>query len=265
MPYVDSGGLRLFYAVSGSGPPLLWHTGGCGDATMWETAGYVAGLPGYRHILFDHRGHGRSDAPPAIAGHRMSCYVDDVIAVLDDAGVGRAVLIGYSLGARVGYAVAVTHPERVAGIVGLDSVPDPAADPADLRKGADKVLAEGTRAVIQRMADTESEPPPSWLLEHLCGTDPAAFAGAYEAFATAPPFWPLAGRFTMPVLLLLGVGDDDQDWWARGQSAARSLPDARAVALPGLGHLQAFWRTDVSLPPISQFLSELSTGRPPWR
>ncbi len=265
MPYVDSGGLRLFYSASGSGPPVLWHTGGCGDSTMWETAGYVAALPGYRHILLDHRGHGRSGVPPAMAGHHMSCYVDDVIAVLDHAGIGRTVLIGYSLGARVGYAAGATYPDRLAGLVGLDSVPDPKADPAEWRKGADKVMAEGTRAVIQEMADAESEPPPSWLLEHLCATDQTAFAGSYEAFATAPPFWPLADRLTMPVLLLLAVGEDDQDWWARGQSAARTLPNARAVALPGLGHLQAFWRTDLSLPPISQFLSQVSTSHPPWQ
>jgi hypothetical protein len=38
MPYVDSGGLRLFYAESGGGLPVLWHTGGCGDSAMWERA-----------------------------------------------------------------------------------------------------------------------------------------------------------------------------------------------------------------------------------
>jgi len=123
VPYADSGGLRLYYGVAGSGPPVLWHTGGCGDSTMWETAGYVAALPGYRHILFDHRGHGRSEAPTAVAGHQMSCYVDDVIAVLDDAGIERALLVGYSLGARVAYAVAASHPGRLGGMIGLDSVP----------------------------------------------------------------------------------------------------------------------------------------------
>jgi len=190
VPYVDSGGLRLYYGDSGSGPAVLWHTGGCGDSTMWETAGYIAALPGYRHILFDHRGRGRSDGPPDVSGHQMSCYTGDVIAVLDDAGIESAVLIGYSMGGRVGYAVAASHPGRLAGMVGLDSVPDPASQPAELRRDAGKVMAEGTRAVIQEMADAESEPPPPWLLEHLCTTDAATFAGAFEAFATAPPFWP---------------------------------------------------------------------------
>jgi pimeloyl-ACP methyl ester carboxylesterase len=57
---------------------------------------------------------------------------------------------------------------------------------------------------------------------------------------------------------VLGVGDDDQKWWARGQAAAAAMPDAQAVALEGLGHLQAFWRTDLSLPPIERFLARLS-------
>jgi pimeloyl-ACP methyl ester carboxylesterase len=259
MPYVDSAGLRLFYTQSGGGLPVLWHTGGCGDSTMWERAGYIAGLPGYRHILFDHRGHGRSQAPPEMAGHRMSCYVADVVAVLDDAGIRRVVMVGYSLGAQVAYAVAAAHPERLAGLVGLDSVPGPAEQPTGLRDSAGAVMAQGTRAIIEQMASTESEPPPAWLLDHLCATEPAAFAGAYEAFATAPPFWPGAGHLRVPALLLLGVGDGDQDWWARGQAAAAAMPDAAAVALHGMGHLQAFWRTDLSLPPIERFLAKLST------
>lgn len=72
-----------------------------------------------------HRGHGRSDAPAGMAGHHMSWYVDDVIAVLDHAGISRAAMVGYSLGARVAYAVAATLPERLSGVVGLDSVSRP--------------------------------------------------------------------------------------------------------------------------------------------
>ena len=264
MTYVDSGGLRLFYSDSGSGPPVLWHTGGCGDSTMWQTAGYVTGLPGYRHLLFDHRGHGRSAAPATMTGHQMSCYVDDVITVLDDAGVRSAVMIGYSMGARVGYAVAAAYPQRLAGIVGLDSVPNPAREPDDSRAQAARVLAEGTKTALQEMADSESEPPPSWLLDNLSATDPAVFAGAWEAFATAPPFWADAGRITVPTLFLLGVGEDEQEWWELGQAAAAAMPDAEAVALPGLGHLQAFWKTGMSLPPIERFLARLGADGHDW-
>lgn len=258
MSYTANDGLRLFYSESGAGLPILWHTGGCGDSTMWERAGYIAGLPDYRHILFDHRGHGRSQAPPDIAGHRMSCYVDDVIAVLDDAEIEQAVLVGYSLGGQIGYAVAQQHPERLAGFVALDAVPEPDRQADEMREGARDVLTRGTRAIIEEMASTESEPPPAWLLDHLCATESLAFAGAYEAFATAPAFWPAAPQISVPTLMLLGVGDDEQDWWARGQTAANAMPAARAVALRGLGHLQAFWRTDLSVPPIKEFLATLT-------
>jgi len=258
MPYVDNGGLRLFYEETGAGLPVLWHTGGCGDSRMWGRAGYPASLPGYRHVLFDHRGHGRSQAPTGPAGHHMDCYVEDVIAVLDDARISRAVMVGYSLGARIGYAVAATYPGRLAGLVALDSVPSPDEDPVEDLEAAREVLAKGTKAVILEMAEAEAEPPPEWLVEHLCTTDAKVFAGSYEAFATEPPFWQVAGRITVPTLHLLGVAAGDPDWWALGQAAAGAMPDATAVALHGLGHLQAFWRTDQSIPPIKRFLEKIS-------
>jgi len=94
----------------------------------------------------------------------------------------------------------------------------------------------------------------------LCATDPASLAGAYEAFATAPAFWPAAGQITVPTLFLLGVCAGEQDWWALGQAAASAMPSGQAVALNGLGHLQAFWRTDRSLPPIKRFFATLSAA-----
>jgi hypothetical protein len=58
-----------------------------------------------------------------------------------------------------------------------------------------------------------SAAPPPWLLEHLCATDPVTFAGGYEAFATAPPFWP-PDHIPVPMLFLLGVGEENGDFWA---------------------------------------------------
>ena len=106
MPYVDRAGVRLYYEDAGSGPAVLLHTGGGGDGRMWELAGYTTALAGYRILLMNHRGHGRSDCPAGLRAHRMSEYAADVIAALDDAGVSRAALLGYSAGAAVAYAVA---------------------------------------------------------------------------------------------------------------------------------------------------------------
>lgn len=255
MPFATRQGVRLHYSVAGEGPPVLWHTGGCGDGTMWERAGYLAALPGFTHVLFDHRGHGRSDCPPDIARQPMAVYVDDVIAVLDDAGISRAALVGYSQGARTAYAVAMQHSDRVSAVVGIDSVPAVDEDPAELRAGAERVLRLGTRAVIGAMAGTESQAPPPWLFDHLCETSAEAFAGAFEAFATLGDFWGALPHLATPMLLLVGVDEPGDEFDRRAHEAAGLLANGQAVSFPGLGHLQAFWRTDVTIPPLAEFLA----------
>src|SRR5438046_4911378 len=117
MPFVDSSGVRIYFEVTGTGFPVVLHTGGGGDGTMWEQGGYVEGLDGFRCVLIDHRGHGRSDKPQGVENHLMERYVDDVLAVLDALQIERAAFWGYSAGSWVGYALAAAHPERVACLI----------------------------------------------------------------------------------------------------------------------------------------------------
>jgi pimeloyl-ACP methyl ester carboxylesterase len=262
MAYVEgSGGVSIHYRVRGEGPSLLWHTGGCGDATMWELAGYVDALPGFRHVLLDHRGRGASGAPADLSGHTMSAYVEDVLAVLDHAGIDQAAFVGYSFGARVGYATGLTAPARIVALVALDSVPDPEQASTEARSDMPDVLQRGTRAVIEAFADEELEPPPPWLVENLCATDALAFAGGMEAEATEPDLWAGAPGFGIPTLLVLAVGEgtspgeEGADWWRWGQALAARMPRGEAVALPGVRHLAAFWRTDLTVPLIGDFLA----------
>jgi pimeloyl-ACP methyl ester carboxylesterase len=251
----------IHYRVVGEGPPLLWHTGGCGDGTMWERAGYVEALPAYRHLLLDHRGRGASGAPEDLTGHSMAAYVGDVLAVLDDAGADRAAFVGYSFGARVGFATGLAAPDRLRALVALDSVPDPTSTPDEVRAAEADVLERGTRAVIEEFASGELEPTPPWLVGHLGATDTLAFAGAIEAERTEPDLWGRANALTTPTLILLatGEGPDDAQWWDLGVRLAERLPVAEAVALEGLRHLAAFWRSDVTVPLIRDFLDRSLT------
>lgn len=90
---------------------MLWHTGGGGDGSIWERAGYLDRLPARRHLLFDHRGHGRSDKPATLDAHGIDEYIADVIATLDAIGVQQATLVGYSDGSRVLYQLAARRGE----------------------------------------------------------------------------------------------------------------------------------------------------------
>src|SRR5262245_56247974 len=124
VPYVTNAAVRLYYEVEGQGPPLVLHTGGGGSGSMWRDGGYVAGLSGFQCILFDHRGHGRSDMPGTLEDYRMEYYVSDVVALVDALGLSQCAFWGYSDGAQVGYALAAAHPERVAALVASGAIGD---------------------------------------------------------------------------------------------------------------------------------------------
>ncbi len=253
MPYVRTD-LRIHYRVVGDGPPVLWHAGGCGDGEMWELAGYIEGLPGYSHLLMDHRGRGLSDGPTDLGGHHMSSYVADALAVLDDAGADRAAFVGYSFGARVGFAVALSAPRRLTGLVALDSFPDPADSPEVLRAHAQEVLHRGTRDVIEEFVSAEREPVPGWLVEHLCTTGSLAFAGGIEAEATAPDLWAAAPSLNVPTLLVLGVESNEDGGAALGGRLVQTMRDAELSTLD-VAHLAAFHRVDLTVPLFARFLS----------
>jgi pimeloyl-ACP methyl ester carboxylesterase len=73
----------------------------------------------YRVVTFDGRGSGRSGRPGEATAYTDEQYAADTVAVLDDAGVDRAVLVGLSCGASWAIRVAAGHPERVHGIVAI--------------------------------------------------------------------------------------------------------------------------------------------------
>ena len=255
MAYARRAGVRLHYEDAGSGPTVLLHTGGGGDGRMWELAGYTAALAGYRTLLLDHRGHGGSDCPAGVPAHRLGEYADDVIAVLDTAGVSTAALVGYSDGARVAYAVARAYPGRISAVAGIGAVGAPGDDVSDWAETAARVQAGGMRAAMEEIAAEEPEPPPGWLLDNLAGTQAEMFALMLEAWASEPAGWADFPHVQAPALVI--CGENEEPSAARNaQLAAAAMHNGTAVVLPGLWHLQAFWRTDQTLPPLTSFLRQ---------
>lgn len=252
MPTIIREGVQLHYSDSGEhGPALLFHTGTGGDGTMWELAGYTDFLTGWRHLLVDHRGHGRSGRPAGLQAHRMEEYVADALAVLDACGVRRAAMLGYSDGARLLYALAARHPERVAAVVGIGGVPHPNGPDAPRAEWAAEVRRVGVRAWIERTAAEESEPPPPWLVDNLVATPTEMFALELEGWSTAPSECEEFPLIQAPTLIVCGELENAD---GAAEAAVAALPDGSAVVLPGFGHLQAFWHAEVTGPVIRDFL-----------
>lgn len=251
MATISRAGVRVFYSDDGEGPPILFHTGGGGDGSMWRAAGYLDGLPGRRHLLLDHRGHGRSDRPPDLAAHTIDEYVADVLGVLDDAGVERAPLVGYSDGSYVLFSLAARHPERVAAVVGLGGVGLPGDTNAYRSEVAAAVRERGLRRWLHEMSDGESEPAPAWLLDNLCETTDEMFLRELEGWLDAPVEGDLFPQIQAPTLIVCGEAENTD---GAAEIAAERLPRGEAVVLPGYGHLQTFWHGERVAPLLREFL-----------
>jgi len=114
------GGTKIFYEVSGDGPPVVLIQGlGLSSRFWFDIPGRLARQ--YRTVVLDNRGVGRSDKP--FGPYSMGLLAGDVLAVMDAAGVATATLVGISLGGMIAQHVAVRHPERVTGLVLLATTP----------------------------------------------------------------------------------------------------------------------------------------------
>lgn len=112
--YVAHEGARIWYATYGSGSPVILLHGGLGHSGNWgyQVPALVRG--GYRAVLIDSRGHGRStrDARP----FSYDLMASDVLAVMDTLLLEKAGLAGWSDGACTALILAAKSPSRVAGV-----------------------------------------------------------------------------------------------------------------------------------------------------
>jgi pimeloyl-ACP methyl ester carboxylesterase len=112
--YVEHDGTRLWYTCHGSGSPVVLLHGGFGHSGNWGYQVSALVRNGYRAILLDSRGHGRStrDSRP----YTYELMAADVLAVMDVLDVPRAAFVGWSDGACIALILAMQNPARAAGV-----------------------------------------------------------------------------------------------------------------------------------------------------
>jgi pimeloyl-ACP methyl ester carboxylesterase len=107
---------------STEGTPMLLLHGFSNEAHIWDDFAPIV-APYYRVIALDLRGHGDSDWHPD-ARYDYADHADDLEAVYASLGIERAVLVAHSLGGRIAMLFAGAHPDKVAGLVIVDSAPE---------------------------------------------------------------------------------------------------------------------------------------------
>jgi pimeloyl-ACP methyl ester carboxylesterase len=112
--YVEHDGARIWYAAYGSGAPVILLHGGLGNSGNWAYQVPALVAHGYRTIVVDSRGHGRStrDEKP----YSYDLMATDVLALMDQLQIEKPAFVGWSDGACTSLVLASKRPERVAGV-----------------------------------------------------------------------------------------------------------------------------------------------------
>jgi pimeloyl-ACP methyl ester carboxylesterase len=172
----------------------------------------------------------------------LALLAEDVLAELDGSGIDRAIFGGVSMGGYIAMAVLRRHPERVAGLLLVDtrSGADDAAALERRRAAAERAdhddIAAGADAIAPLVAPGSDPALTEWLAG-IAGAVPAATIGwAQRAMAARPDSTELLAGIGFPVLVVVGENDTVTPPAAARQMAA-TAPEAELVELPGVGHL----------------------------
>jgi len=223
-------GFELAFIDEGEGDPiLLVHGFASTHFVNWVSPGWVKTLrdAGYRVVALDNRGHGRSSKSHDPQDYTPQKMAEDAAALLDHLGIGRAHVMGYSMGARIAAFLALAHPDKAATLVlgGLGIGMVEGVGEWDII--ADALLAEDPATITHprgRMFRTFADQTKSdrQALAACIATSRALLTRAEVA------------RIRQPTLVAVGTTDDIAG--APGPLAAL-LPRGEAFAIEGRDHM----------------------------
>ena len=256
-------GVNLMVDVRGRGPAILFIHGYPLSHGIWEPQ--LAGLEGWTRIAPDLRGMGQSDAPDL--GYSMATYAEDLLGLLSAVGVERVVLCGLSMGGYVAFEMVRRAPDRVRGLILIDTRAE--ADTPEGRKGREAALAlareGGAAAIAESMLprvlapNTFAENPSlvEQVRQMMAATPVSGITGAIAALRDRPDSTPLLGGLAGTPTLVV-VGEHDQiTTMETVRAMAEVIPGARFEVVKGAGHLPTLERPEATTALLGEFLAGL--------
>lgn len=251
MATLDRGGVAIHYEVHGRGPAILLSHGYSATCRMWD--GQIAALQDrYQFIVWDMRGHGRSDYPDDPAAYSEVTTVQDMAAILSACGIRRAIIGGLSLGGYMSLAFHLAHPAMTRALLIFDTGPG--------FRNADSREAWNQRA-RQRADDLETRG-----LAALGSSDEvrmsqhrnaSGLAHAARGMLTQQDDAVIASLESIAVPSLVLVGSDDKNFLAATDYMARKIPGARKVVIEGAGHAANLHQPAAFNRAMESFLADL--------
>jgi pimeloyl-ACP methyl ester carboxylesterase len=241
--YVEHDGARIWYVAYGSGAPVILLHGGFGNSRNWGYQVPALVGSGYRAVLVDSRGHGRStrDARP----YSYELMASDVLAVMDELNLEKAGLVGWSDGACTAMILADQAPARAAGVFFFACNMDPSGT---------KVITESTpileRCMSRHKQDYRQLSPAPELFDEF-------FEAVLQMQQTQPNYSvdDLA-KINVPVAIV----QSEYDEFIKPEHAeylVRSIPNAEYIYLQGVSHFAPLQRPEQFNSALLTFLGKV--------
>ena len=253
-----------------AGMPLVFLHAGVADRRMWRSQ-LDAFAPAHPVLAWDRRGFGGT----RVARPEPYTQLDDLWAVMDAAGLGRAVLIGCSQGGRIALDAALARPERVAALAlvapAASGAPEPdafppavqplvaayeaaeaAGDAAELNALEARVWLDGVLGAARRV-----DGPARALFLDMNGI--ALAAGDVGAAAEPASAWTRLETLGLPVLIAWGTLDFPH-LQARCAAMAGRIRGAEHCVLDGMGHLPSLEAPEAVTAMLRRWLDGLAAG-----
>jgi pimeloyl-ACP methyl ester carboxylesterase len=268
--FLDVPGGRLAYVDEGAGPPIVLLHAGIANLRSWDAIVPFLVAPGYRVVRYDLRGFGETVTDAVSFSNRA-----DVIALLDALGIGRAALVGNSLGGVVAFDTAVEFPERFVAVIGVaaglggyeSTVASPEeiatyealdalefAEPQDVPAIADGMvrfwvdgLGQSPDRVPSAIREAIREQQTDILRPDRINGEPIPLDPRAEARLSA---------LTMPILAVAGMLDGSE-MTDTARHLEATAPNARAVIWDDVAHMIGMEQPERLATLIDEFLAPL--------
>lgn len=248
-------GVGLYYEVHGDkGPTILLTHGYSATSQMWQ--GQIAPLSkDHRLVIWDMRGHGRSDSPDDPSLYSEPATVADMAALLDTVGAKTAIVGGLSLGGYMSLAFNRVHPDRVEALLIIDTGPGYKNDEARAGwnrtsiKTAERYETDGLKVLEAGSAERR-------LAQH---TSAKGLALAARGMLTQRDAGVITSLPDIRVPSLVVVGSEDTPFLVASDYMAAKIPGAEKAVIEGAGHAANIDKPDAFNAAITGFLKKLKT------
>ena len=236
---LSRGARAVGYEERGAGSPVVLLHPFPFERGIWSRMTDVLAAR-HRVIAVDTRGFGES--PLGEQGYSMDDLADDLAALLADLGVGRAAVLGMSMGGYAALAFAVRHPSLLAALILCDT--RAGADSTETRKARDgaigRIKATGSGPYLDGSLARLLSPSASGALVSFlrtrAETREASLIAGIEALRDRPDRTRDLGAIRVPTLAIRG-SDDQVTPAADMQQMTAAIAGATFVSIPGAGHL----------------------------